>query len=119
MAAALLLSALLLLPLATHAAYTCDFQNDECPYRNDGVCDSRDYVDCRRGDCEDCDPCRVYDYECGRCVSNGCFYCPGDAKCWSSDSFPLSTASTCQEPSDYVPTSITETCGITSNAAFR
>jgi Subtilase family/Proprotein convertase P-domain len=34
-------------------------------------------------DCLDCDPCRVYSYDCDGCIANGCVWCAGDALCSS------------------------------------
>ena len=62
---------------------TCDYQNDDCPYKDNSECDvDLDY--CFAGtDCFDCDKCRQYDLDCGACLDDGCVYCPKDGICTS------------------------------------
>lgn len=65
---------------------------DPCPSQDNGVCDSAAGDDpfsgeaaCITGDCIDCDLCRIYDYDCGACLSQvGCSWCPFEGICTNS-----------------------------------
>lgn len=52
----------------------------------------------------DCD----FDYDCQSCIANGCYWCPGDARCASSTSTPFNVFSHCTRNIDYVQDTCTD-----------
>jgi subtilisin family serine protease len=80
-ALAWLVPLLLLLHPIKSQIQTCDYQNDNCPYKGDEACDV-DLGYCF-ADCFDCDNCRQYDLDCSACLVDGCVYCPKDGLCVS------------------------------------
>jgi len=65
---------------------TCGFQNDTCPLDlqfNHECDDTLLNEECMGKDCFDCDPCQSFSYDCKKCTTAGCNYCPGDGICMS------------------------------------
>ena len=91
-----------------------------CPSEGNGICESElgaddDYKkECERGDCSDCiEFCLSLSFDCNSCISSGCYWCPGDAKCYNTDLYVLDEEeSSCTEPQDYFHISSTgkESC---------
>ena len=87
---------------------SCDAMDDYCLSPNNGFCDSElehNLPGCERGDCIDCQIfCGQYDYDCDGCISSGCYWCPGDAKCYNTDlyMFENENATSCNVQTDYV-----------------
>ena len=107
----LVLLLLLLRPTPTTAQIgVCDAENDSCPTPFDGVCDSGLVPSCANGDCFDCDLCRGFDYDCTGCISNGCYWCPGDGTC-IGNLYTFTKIASCVAESDYV----TDTCDNVNN----
>jgi hypothetical protein len=111
---------------------TCDYANDSCMFAQDKVCDAigsgsnifGGYCEAN-SDCLDCDPCQVLRFDgCDACVKAGCYWCPYDALCVSSNPISntngnTSTASpplklTCTNENDFVQTCPT----VSSSGAF-
>lgn len=69
--------------------FSCDLQQDSCPTKEDDVCDQN--FSCGAfSDCRDCNmnTCHQYTYDCEGCLkAKGCYWCPGDAQCYNSDSY--------------------------------
>jgi hypothetical protein len=58
--------------------FTCDVYQDDCPTRSNGICESETNPSCAGKDCADCNyQCTQFNYDCGGCINNGCFFCPG------------------------------------------
>ena len=89
---------------------SCNVFADTCPSKFDGKCDSQ-IDECEGGDCYDCDQCQQFHYDCNACISNGCYYCPGDALCFNSPYYIINAFSHCAESNDYTQ----ETCSEPGN----
>ena len=87
---------------------SCDALSDFCFSQNNGFCDSEigyNVPGCERGDCVDCQIyCGQYDYDCTGCINSGCYWCPGDAKCYNTDLyiFTNENSTSCSNQLDYV-----------------
>ena len=87
---------------------SCDAFRDFCLSPSNGFCDSElgyDIPGCERGDCIDCQVfCGQYDYDCDGCISSGCYWCPGDAKCYNTDLYMFAgeNSTSCTNQLDYV-----------------
>jgi hypothetical protein len=90
--------------------FSCNYLADTCPWIGDGECDSQ-FDLCEGGDCYDCDQCQQFHYDCNACISNGCYYCPGDALCFNSPYYSFNVFSHCAESNDYTQ----ETCSEPGN----
>jgi M6 family metalloprotease-like protein len=88
-------------PFEKNADLSCNVTQDTCPTKFNGVCDN-DQPDCAGQDCADCDQCKQFHYDCPGCLSNGCYFCPGDATCYNSNSYILNIFSQCTKPEDYI-----------------
>ena len=69
--------------------YFCDLQQDDCETKEDGVCDQIGGCGVF-SDCYDCniETCHQFTFDCEGCLNApGCFWCPGDAQCYNSDSY--------------------------------
>jgi M6 family metalloprotease-like protein len=80
---------------------SCNVMQDTCPTKSNGVCDN-DQPDCAGQDCADCDQCKHFHYDCTGCLSHGCYFCPGDATCYNSDSYVFDIFTQCTKPEDYL-----------------
>ena len=67
----------------TDAQDNCDVLQDKCPNAMNKICEKDTVQGCQGGDCYDCDSCTAYHLDCNACISNGCSWCPGDARCSS------------------------------------
>ncbi|CAJ1967232.1 unnamed protein product [Cylindrotheca closterium] len=69
--------------------YSCDLQQDNCPTKEDEVCDQNSSCGAF-SDCYDCniETCHQLSFDCEGCLNaEGCYWCPGDAQCYNSDSY--------------------------------
>jgi hypothetical protein len=87
---------------------SCDAKTDQCVTPDNDVCESElgdsPMDGCERGDCWDCRRfCYEYHYDCTGCQENGCYWCPGDARCYNTDlyRFPDFAIYSCSVQSDY------------------
>jgi len=118
-----------LLPPAvlSQTPFQCDVSADICPYFFDGACDAFNVTECEGGDCFDCDPCRQYNYDCGGCIANGCYWCPTEGFCSylpitgtvPALGTPFTGASSCTEPEDWLSGSADENCQISTSDVFK
>jgi hypothetical protein len=116
--ATVIVYSLISLAVVSAQDFTCDTVNDECSTKTNGECDSslgsNPQPGCLNGDCFDCDLCGQFDLDCNGCLNaQGCFWCPGDAKCYNSQNYQWkSAASSCNAPLDYIESG---TCSQTGN----
>lgn len=99
-----------LVPALAQQDLSCDVYADSCPTRFDGVCDRDTDEQCSgNGDCFDCDECQQFAYDCYSCLSNGCYWCPGDATCFNSDRYILiSGQSSCSTADEFIQNSCSD-----------
>ena len=90
----------------TYATNNSTNATSECePYLENGRCDSElgwdpKIPECERADCDDCNYfCEELSYDCGECLSNGCYWCPGDGTCHNSDLYYAHLTPTEDDPS--------------------
>ena len=82
----------------------CDFANDACVYKNDGVCDAGVFCPAN-SDCLDCSPCMDYRFEgCDACTAAGCVWCGADAACMPSGGIEYLTSFFSCKADDFVST---------------
>lgn len=108
--ALLVFFALLQQRVSAENAFSCDVYADSCPdqWKFDGQCDE-DQLQCRGGDCFDCDKCQQFHYDCNSCIENGCYWCPGDALCFNSPHYvSVGAFSSCPNADDYTQSTCTE-----------
>ena len=84
--------------------FSCDADNDPCPFQLDGECDSEfgtNIRDCLGADCADCDVCAEFNLECDACLANGCYWCATSGICtnWDGYRFP---GTQCVRQEDFV-----------------
>ncbi len=83
--------------------YSCNVMEDICPTKFNDICERSSNAACSSGDCFDCDQCRQFTADCGRCIEHGCYYCPGDGTCFNSPHYVMTNVfSHCTDPSDYL-----------------
>jgi hypothetical protein len=92
-------------PTATIGSYECDYENDSCLLRFDGVCDAGTAF-CKTGsDCFDCDPCQTLRYGgCNVCTAAGCLWCGAEALCLSTTTNVLVPVTISCTAADFVNT---------------
>ena len=81
-------ASVLLLEQVSSQDFRCNALFDDCPSKEDGVCDNVNGTNapgCETTDCFDCNACSQFDLDCETCINaRGCFWCPGDAACYNS-----------------------------------
>ena len=93
--------------------FSCDPFVTTCPTENNGICESEivaaidpnNFVeDCQRSDCGDClNYCLELSFDCEACIQSGCYWCPGDARCYNIDLYDFDKEeSSCTSPRDYL-----------------
>ena len=97
------------------ANFSCDHIADQCPTKNDGVCDSSGGNPlCVDGDCRDCDQCVQFNADCQACVDAiGCNWCPTDGTCHNS---LYTSFGSCTNADNYITDG--GTCADSSNFFF-
>lgn len=121
--------------------YSCDLQEDDCETKKDEVCDQNSSCGAF-SDCYDCniETCHQFTFDCEGCLNaKGCYWCPGDAQCYNSDSYgtyppdyismagkqyrmkKIDRATDCPFPNDFLSgeTSDFPMCQKTANEQFR
>jgi M6 family metalloprotease-like protein len=88
-------------PITKIADLSCNVTLDTCSTKFNDICDN-DQPECAGQDCADCDECKQFHYDCTGCIANGCYFCPGDATCYNSDTYVFNIFSQCTKPEDYL-----------------
>ena len=91
---------------------SCDPSVTTCQTEGNGICESElaenplsINPDCTRSDCSDClSYCLQLSYtDCDTCLSNGCYWCSGDARCYNLDLYVFDEEeSSCTLPQHYL-----------------